>query len=546
MNKTNTALEGILEEPSKWDWVQNELAHYIIQKNYIDISPHEAFVKKRIGTLAGDIYRLYVNSTRSKDLQKYLECHEAGHIIFGHVTNETTKDKINKFKIKAAWPQVKDRFSDEKEWENKFDSIIYNIVEDMEVNSKIFTKEEWPAFSQKIGGGIWPEDFSYPIGLDYNTYLNLVLRDPNKFLDNLQNEMDNQDQNQEGNGQGESQPSDEESNQEGQNSQSSKGQVKQLDMNKKAEESAEEAKADKQKNDADGNEAATPSDKDEDQEEDGKSNGTYEGKEVRTGSKLSEEQLQKLSDYAEAHDEKATDKLLEALEPDSNFKTGSSPSGSNTFEIQSKEKVTFNNLLKTLQKLLMKSVTQSSRDILYNYNRNKNNSNVLIPRVNSRESYTPACLYVLLDVSGSISTMAVSNFCAAFQKIARKLNRKSRIILWNTNLVSDFSVKDNIIPRAGGGTLMAEGMRYIQKTYSPSAKDVFFLVSDFQDYLDDWEVALKDMSCQKKAFIFSSSSSENECDSDYLAMQEYIKTLKDNSELLKLWKETRPIDIIEN
>lgn len=512
-----------LAEPASYKKVQNELSQYLIQKTYKDLGNQKAFVLRRLGTMSGDIYKMYINSTEHPNVQKYLETHEAGHIIFGHNSGETTKDRINKIKIKAAWPKVQDRFDDPEKWASKFDSIIYNIVMDMEVNSKLFTKEEFDNFGDALGGkGIWPEDFHYPVGLDYNTYLNLVLRDPQKFLDDY-NEIAEQ------NGD-DSEPGD----------------------------GLEDGDDDVAHNDYDSpdKDGGNQSDDPYQQKGDG---GTKDGKESSSSSSgknkkngISKKALKELEKYYKENDEEEKQETVDRLEADEAKEMGVTPSnewseesssyGHGGHTLNSVGMVSFKTIEKDLQNVVSKSTTMNKRDPIYNYNRNKHNSNVLIPRVSRYEKRSPACMYVLLDVSGSVAESTICRFVETFKKVSKKLNRKSRIILWDTGLVSDNSVLDEVVPESGGGTLMARGMHYIQKTYHPSAKDYFFVVSDFQDDLDEWDVELQKMKCNKSAYIFDYGNTNEECAARFETMGDYLNGT-DWDEIKALWKHTKGINI---
>lgn len=503
-----------LQEPATYNDVQKELSQYLVQKNYKNLGSQKAFVLRRVGTMAGDIYKMYINSTEHPNVQKYLETHEAGHIIFGHNSGENTKDRINKIKIRAAWPKVQDRFDDPEKWAKKFDSIIYNIVMDMEVNSKLFTKEEFANFGDAIGGkGIWPEDFHYPVGLDYNTYLNLVLRDPEKFLDDY-NEIAEQ------NGEG-----------------SEDDDIARNDYdspNKDGESQSDDPYL--QKGDSD--------------TQDGKKSASSSTSSKNKKNGISEKALKELEKYFEENDEEKKQELVEQLEqkeaeelglPSNSRTSGYSPYGHSHVEIGDVGIVSFDNIEKDLKDVLAKDIVMNKRDPIYNYNRNKFNSNVLIPRVSRLEKRNPACMYVLLDVSGSNSEEAISRFVKTFKNVSKKLNPKSRIILWDTDLVSDNSVKDEIIPESGGGTFMSRGIDYINEKYHPSSKDYFFMVSDFEDNLNSWNKSLEKLECNKYAYIFNYGDAET-CKDSFIYQGEKINK-SENFEMKKLWKNTKGINL---
>ena len=77
--------------------------------------------------------------------------------------------------------------------------------------------------------------------------------------------------------------------------------------------------------------------------------------------------------------------------------------------------------------------------------------------------------------------------------ISRKMKKvqnglKYNIISWSTRLgehIKDIDPKKPV-PRIsmGGGTRMAQGIRYFKENYDESA--ILILISDFEDYLEEW------------------------------------------------------------
>lgn len=552
MTKTQTArylLGESLAEPAKYKWVQNELSQYLVQKTYKDLGQHKAFVLRRIGTMSGDVYKMFINSTEHPNVQKYLESHEAGHIIFGHNSGEKTKDRINKMKIKAVWPKVKDYFPNPEDWELKFDNLIYNLVMDMEVNSKVFTHTEMENLNEALGGeGIWPEDFDFPVGLDYNTYLNLILQDPSKFLDNLQNNSKGNNDSQDGD-------SDEGDSQDGQENEQQNGEGGSQDSssgNGVEEDNYDDLEQAKKSLDQSKDKTSKEGQKQTDSKNEGAANsGTKDNnnhKRVRTGHKFTEEELDELQKYYEENDKALNEKKMNELEaaefenPSNDYSSGSSLVGHAQKALNSVGMVSFKTIESDLTKVVSKVVSENKRDQLYNYNRNKHNSNIIIPRITKAEKVDPACLYILLDVSGSISEASICQFVESFKSVASRLNKKSRIILWDTDLVSDNSVRDKITPMSGGGTFMSLGIKYISKKYSPSPKDYFIMVSDFEDSLDAWNDELKLLKCNKLAYIFNYGCSETSCEETFKEMGNYIRN-SDMNEVKDLWKNTKGINI---
>jgi hypothetical protein len=122
-------------------------------------------------------------------------------------------------------------------------------------------------------------------------------------------------------------------------------------------------------------------------------------------------------------------------------------------------------------------------DKLYLYNRRVLNCDVITPgtrKSKSREISSAATVYILLDVSGSISATEKSVFCQAFNKIIGKLRKNGRLVQCDTQVLADENIK-KIHYVAGGGNDLKVGVKYIKDKYHPSPRDYVFFVSDFYD-----------------------------------------------------------------
>lgn len=156
-------------------------------------------------------------------------------------------------------------------------------------------------------------------------------------------------------------------------------------------------------------------------------------------------------------------------------------------------------LIEDISKVLdCKVLRPGHNDALYNYNRNKYSSDVLIPKRTSYEVYQPSNLYILLDVSSSVNENLVYSIIRVFREMSDKYS-KTVFVTWNTDLVAEWNIKDNIIIIGGGGTNLEPGIAYIKNKYKPSEKDVFFIMSDFMDNLDGWKTELSTIKAKKYA-----------------------------------------------
>ena len=137
------------------------------------------------------------------------------------------------------------------------------------------------------------------------------------------------------------------------------------------------------------------------------------------------------------------------------------------------------------------------RDHMYLYNRGINRT-VIAPVVKKKvtQSTEPTIVF-LIDISGSMDTRLVDRILNTISRKVKKLNRglKYNIITWSTCLGEHIQ---NIDPRkgvprisCGGGTRMARGIEFFKENYGPEA--VLILISDFEDYLEEWQNIEKTM-----------------------------------------------------
>lgn len=140
------------------------------------------------------------------------------------------------------------------------------------------------------------------------------------------------------------------------------------------------------------------------------------------------------------------------------------------------------------------------RDPMKNYNRGILRS-VIAPAITSKVTfaYEPKIVY-LIDISGSMDTELVDRVLKTIAMKMRKCGTgrglKYDIITWNTSLedhIRDVDPKKSI-PRihVGGGTSIAKGIKYFRENYDPSA--ILVIISDFEDYLDEWHQEERTMS----------------------------------------------------
>lgn len=131
------------------------------------------------------------------------------------------------------------------------------------------------------------------------------------------------------------------------------------------------------------------------------------------------------------------------------------------------------------------------KDNLYLYNRGINRT-IMAPtyHLKARHTTNPKIVF-LIDVSGSMDKNLVSRILNSISSKMRVIRKglKYDIIAWSTYLCDHITNIDPKKPtphiQIGGGTRMAKGIEYFKSNY---AKDsVLVLISDFEDYLDEWE-----------------------------------------------------------
>lgn len=138
------------------------------------------------------------------------------------------------------------------------------------------------------------------------------------------------------------------------------------------------------------------------------------------------------------------------------------------------------------------------KDMTYLYNRGINRS-IIAPVYHTKVKVTsnPKIVF-LIDVSGSMDSGLVSRILNSIASKMKGIKKglKYDIIAWSTQLCSHLENIDPHKPvpniRIGGGTRMAKGIEYFKDRYDNSS--VLVLISDFEDYLDEWEKVASKMS----------------------------------------------------
>ncbi|GMO25120.1 MAG: hypothetical protein Ta2B_04600 [Termitinemataceae bacterium] len=130
-------------------------------------------------------------------------------------------------------------------------------------------------------------------------------------------------------------------------------------------------------------------------------------------------------------------------------------------------------------------------------------SDVIIPRRRFITKRVPSNICILLDVSGSIPKGFIKKVIKTIISSEGVFNkRKSRLICWADYLCADLDLNSLEKIQTGGGTLLFEGIDYCKKYLCEDSH--FFLISDFQDDLEQWIKSAKIIDAKKTAIGYYS------------------------------------------
>lgn len=410
--------------------------------------PAPAFVMKRFDNCVP--YKVFY---KNDEFEKYYLLHEYGHIYFAHINNEVLKENLIKSRLKYILPKN----VSEEDFMRVFSMHLDNVTKDMEVNSKLFSDEEFEAFEKGTGNEyILPQRYGFPKGLEADTYLNLVLMDLDKFMDEDKSRQQRKNGDGDGKEQGDSGPMSNEDYLD-----SIEKELKETSsVNEKFESRVEQG-----------------------DEEDGGQLNKKAGKKAGNGTKYEESDLN--------DDIKSNEDLKEFIRGIHTKKT----------------------------RIVRKT------DVMYNYNRRKTGSSVIVPKISSsyKKRDEKATLYILYDVSGSVNPELTEKVVKTISEICDELKTGSRVIFWNESLVNDIDIKDIGKVYCGGGTYLASGVKYIEQKYSPKKNDFVLIVSDFEDNIPLIGRFMDDIVAKKAALLWYSDDNGKEIKDEILENIENVK-----------------------
>lgn len=461
-------------EPKFWSYhadALNEMNMVVwtyIHPNIRDSQPMAFACRSRNTT---GVYEVYVNPNVPYECREPLELHEFGHVIFTHMSLLENQRKILVQKIMSYWNRFEKHIEDNalktKEDVQKASKIIcdaiLNIAMDYEVNSKLFTDDEWKTFVEYIQWAsikaaadapnttkeelekiiewldnksedkdllfhpCWPEDDGFPKGLDYRQYIDLMLMRPDNAMDAIKKAIGKMDP---GSGDG---------NGSGSGKGNHGGKISKSDLERIL----------KEQNDAN-NEASNDA-KEEAEKQDDAEQGTSSNA--------------------------ARDKLNQG---------GWSPNGHSVDKRIYDYKNSKALGRKILNEIINKQVLMCRQDNLYYYNRQKYNSNLLISKMKSEDLYRPGNIYLLVDCSCSIGSDVIEAIIGVVKNISKKCGPHSRIIWWDTALAGDYPLKELKGPTHCGGTAISRGIHYVSEKYLKRSNDKLIVLSDYEDSLHLW------------------------------------------------------------
>jgi hypothetical protein len=491
-------------------------------------------------------YKIFINEDVEDEAFDSMDLHEKGHVFFNHTQNIKVSMEQFKKELETIWDaKIAKYFNNDviNTSKSKIVKMLYmefsNIAQDMEINSKLFDNGEWVRAKKTMGrsamivhylaliskfddlSGLlkdendrkiksksyqkvlqnflfmrdnikeringeegdfqfcYPTNQGWPEKLDWMTYMILLI----KNIDNTMEQVIKQIMSglsQKGNGNGGSGPGGKTISQD----------VLDNYMDQQAGDKAAQS-------DANGNFLD-----DDDTEENGDGDGEDGGTGVANGRNMGGNSMGK-------------------------------GSGGTKCEFETCD--TFDNFTKFLAKhCLGKKNRKWNSDVLYNSNRGKFASRVVVPRRHLTEKWMPTECNIIVDVSGSVPTDYVERVINSIVDTNSGIDlAHSHIIFCDENVVSDeIMSKRTKSVYAGGGTHIASGIKYVaDKGYCKRATDKLFVISDFQDDLDSWVTAVKGVPGIHYAIGYNVTD-EEECEQ---VLERRGGRSRDNSEFAKAW-----------
>lgn len=518
-------IPDVSNEIFEWSYYEDAL-NYMNNLVWIDIFPNirknnpMAFATRSNGSTGA--YEVFVNPNVGEESETPLKLHEFGHVLFNHLSLQDKQREIQTNKVLTYWPKIS-KYIDlsdaiekangnagkvQREYAYKMAEAMLNIVMDMEVNSKLFTEEEWEnmkyltniaflnvSVSEKtnisyeelevldkhldehkkdlkenpIAKPIWPADYKFPLKLTYGEYLDLMLKDEN--LENTMQQIQQMMQQMKGQGQGQGQ-GDGDGNGQGQSGNGNgKMSAEDIDNLRNQFSDTNEEKSQDEIKEADAQDKAEAGDSGDDDSSENGSGGNGSG-----------EDGDEDGGFVSGGGQRGGD--------------GWSPTGASqddpTRYIEGSKNPEVRDFI--TKKVFSQQILNTKSNTMYNYNRHKH-GNMIITKYTKEDIWKPGNIYMVVDCSGSIDSKAISDFISTTKDISKKCGPKSRIIWWDTRLEGDYRLTENEGPHGCGGTDIAGGIAYVRDKYELQKNDKLFIISDFEDGLYQWNRELEKVKC---------------------------------------------------
>ncbi len=465
MNKEVIGMEQFIFKGSSTEKVLDSLLKRIERQDY-NISYNEAkgnniaYCYRNKDVEKG--YNVCISKDYSDDISSGLKAHELYHVSFNHLDIDKKQSTVYKTAISAIlnnWETL-----EQSEFHkslpkdariSKFLLAFSNIAQDLEINSTCF-EDNWELFGSNLKKeyeekllksgkevvqdgestlGLHPSKYNWEDKQSWYVYLLLILDNIEDFMEETSNEdlqqaLDNLTRDENG-----------ENPQQGQESSETS------EIEKAIQEIIEEALKQIQE------EAS-------DNKVNGESDNESNEESSEEGSDESDTALGKLKSLQESNAQKAS--------------------------INNKESKPLNDILKKI--LLSKTRMSSKSDYTYYPIRNRYPSEVLVPKRQVKYEIDTSKCIIVIDVSGSVPSELISTALSTLKNNSQlKSAHDTKIILWSTRLEDEFLLGQMDDFTYGGGTEIAEGIKYAGKIFKKEQKyNHLIVISDFEDDLDDW------------------------------------------------------------
>lgn len=380
-----------------------------------------------------------------------LKLHEIGHSIFGHLKTLNKNDRASKM-IKQSIAALPEDFQDKydvdfKALSDEIAKSALNIVQDFEVNSKLLLeKKEEMDKDQLTAGGMWPENYKLENGKNWKEYLVDIISNFEEFIDNWIKHLEELPPSPFGQPNG--------------------MKIKGLD-------------SDGEPVEADENE------------------GEEREKKHLTGEEL-EEIIKKAAEVLgkEMDDIPANEELdVEGTEDKPHSANPEHVIVDSDGSITVSNECQFNKALEKLFRKRNEYTRATKSDTLYNMKRGLGDIVKPVYRRDRTLTKVVSNYVLLIDVSGSVSPMLISQFLKGYKNVMKKYNCEASVVTYSSRIVEehkDLNKVDSLM--IGGNTAGIVAVDYAKKNYS--GKRVI-IVSDFMDdtleYLKDYKKNFKSM-----------------------------------------------------